>query len=114
MPKLARIRLQVAIVIRERDGVFIARCPFLNVTTHADAPARALENLRAEVEFLFATAGQDGSLLDVLEFRTTQGRATAAPVESGAVEVCTLEFDLPADIPDHLLKRVADAPELSA
>ena len=114
MPKLAKIKADVLVVIQEKDGVYFARCPFLNVSTHANTRDKAFSNLKEEIQFLFSTAMQDGSLIDLLDFRTSQRREPSSPDESIQVEVTSTDVELPPDIPGHLLQRFADAPEFSS
>lgn len=114
MPKLASIRFQVAILIQEKNGVYYARCPFLNVTTHADSPDKAFRNARQEIDFLFKTALQEGSLVDLLDYRTSLNPELASPDDFVQLEIRHADLDLPRDIPEYLLKRFADAPEIPA
>lgn len=114
MPKLAKIKANILVVIQEKDGVYYARCPFLNVASRADSPDRAFENLNEEIQFLFSSALQDGSFIELLDYRTSQRRDQSSPDDFVQLEIRSTDLELPDDIPVHLLKRFVDAPELSA
>lgn len=114
MPKLAKIKIDVLVVIQEKDGVYFARCPFLNMSTHANSRDDAFENLREEIRFLFTSAFEDGSFIDLLDFRTSQNRAISSPDDLVQLEITSTDVDLPSNIPSYLLKRFADAPEFTA
>lgn len=114
MPKLAKIKVDVLVVIQEKDGVYFARCPFLNMSTHANSRDKAFENLREEIQFLFTSAFEDGSLIDLLDFRTSRNREPSSPGDSVHLEFTSTDVDLPANIPGRLLERFADAPEFTA
>lgn len=114
MPKLANIKANLLVVLFEEDGLWIARCPYLNVLTHADSRERALGNLREEIEFLIAVTLENGTLADVLEHRISLWKTPAAPEEFLHVEMTSTDVDLSAGLPGHLLKRIADAPDFPA
>ncbi len=114
MHKLAKIKIDVLVVIQEKNGVYFARCPFLNIATHANSRDKAFENLDEEIQFLFKSALEDGSFIDLLDFRTSQNREPFSPDDLVQLEITSTDVDLPSNIPEHLLKRFADAPELTA
>ena len=114
MPKLAKIKADVLVVIQEKDGVYFARCPFLNMSTHADSRDKAFENLREEIQFLFTSALEDGSFNELLDFRTCKSGEASSPDDLVQLEITSTDVVLPAGIPEYLLKRFADAPEFTA
>lgn len=114
MAKAARIRFQVAVLIQEKGGDFFARCPFLNVTTRGDSPDSAFQNLQEEIQFLLSSAMQDDTIIQLLDHRTAGSVSHSSPDDFIQLEIRTTEFDLPRNIPPHLLKRFADAPDLPA
>ena len=94
--------------------MYFARCPFLNMSTHADSRDKAFENLREEIQFLFTSAFEDGSFIDLLDFRTSKRRESSFPDDLVQSEITSTDVVLPSGIPEHLLKRFADAPEFTA
>lgn len=114
MPKLAKIKVDVLVVIQEKDGVYLARCPFLNISTHADSRNNAFENLKEEIQFLFKSAFEDGTLIDLLDFRTSRNREHSSPDDFVQMEITSTDVDLPSNIPVNLLQRFANAPEFTA
>jgi predicted RNase H-like HicB family nuclease len=97
--------VNVEVILDERDGMFIADCPFLNIVSQGQSEEEVVSNLQEEMQFLFETCNSVDSLAALLDHRTKLRRG-----ESPEGQYITLKRRrVPAEIPVQLLKRFTDA-----
>ena len=107
MEPLVRMTLSLLVGVKQKEGAFLAICPFLNVVSRGNTREKAVQNLKEVVEFLFETCFADGSLGAVLDHRTLL-RSQLPPLED-LVSLERTYVDLPLQISPELLRRFTDA-----
>ena len=107
MNPLVKISLSLLVAIKQEDGVFLAKCPFLNIVTEGASEDNALNNLKEEINFFFASCCKNDSLVAAMDYRTAVPREPFSPDDFVKVEPTYVE--VPADIPPEVLRRIADA-----
>lgn len=101
------VSLLVATKKDEEEGVFLAKCPFLNIVTPGMSEKEALENLVAEIEFFFSTCGEDETFTAVLNERTRKSLSPSASEDFVFAEPHYVS--VPTDISPEIIKLIADA-----
>jgi predicted RNase H-like HicB family nuclease len=99
--------ISVLVAVKEKNGMFLARCPFLNIVSQGATEEKAIEQIQKEMAFLFSVCAADGTLEALLDKRTAVEREPFPPDD--LVRVSKTYVDLPPNIPPELLKRFADA-----
>ena len=101
------IAVSILVAVKEKNGIYLANCPFLNVISQGASKEAAIEQLRKEIAFLFATCVANGTLEAVLDKRTSERREPSSAEDFAIVERAYV--DLPPEIPPELLRRFHDA-----
>lgn len=92
---------------KEEEGVFLAKCPFLNIVTQGPTERKAVENLKEEINFFFSSCCENNSLAAAMDHRTAVPREPYST--DNFVKVETTYVDVPDNIPPEVLRRIADA-----
>ena len=103
------IAVSVLVAVKEKNGIFLAKCPFLNIISQGPSEEKAIEQLTKELAFLFSVSATNGTLAALLDKRTAVRPASASPDDF--VRVSRTYVDLPPRIPAEILKRFTDAAE---
>lgn len=112
MTPLVKINISVLVGSFAEDGGYRVLCPFLNVTTYGNTEAKALTNLKEEINFLFESCESVETLVAVVDARKSKCKDPL--FDKDYVHVETLYLDLPSNVPPELLQRFADAARLTA
>ena len=99
------VTVNVEVILEERDGLFLADCPFLNIVSQGDSEEEAVARFQEEVQYLFETCNSDNSLEALLDYRTSLRRGELSSGQS----VTLKRRNVSAKIPAALLKRFSDA-----
>lgn len=99
-----RVTVSVKVAVKEEAGVFLAKCPFLNILSQGASEQEAVSNLLEELAFLFESCASPADLEAVLDRRTSARREPF--LRDGVVRIERLDV---ARIPLEVLKRFADA-----
>jgi hypothetical protein len=108
MQRPVGIAVRVQIAVKKKGKLYLAKCPFLNMMSQGTTRAKAIEQLRKEMEFLFSVCAANGSLEALLDKRTAVRRPLSSPDDFVLVSKAAY-VDLPAEISPEILKRFADA-----
>lgn len=78
MKSVLTVTVNVEVIVAERDGVFVADCPFLNIVSQGGSEDEAVARFREEMQFLFETCSDAKSLDALLDHRTSLRRGEAS------------------------------------
>jgi predicted RNase H-like HicB family nuclease len=106
MRPLVKIAINILIEVKEENGEFCVKCPYLNVVTSGKSEAQAIEHLKEEIEFLFFSCESVKELVAVVDERSSKCKEPLARKDFVRIE--TTYVDLPSNVPLELLKRFAD------
>ncbi len=65
------------VLIWEEDGIYVSKCPEIEVASAGDSPQEALENLREAIELWLENARELGLLEDYSPIFTTKQKFTS-------------------------------------
>ena len=107
MDPLIKITVKLLVATKEENGVFLAKCPFLNIVSQGDTGEIALTNLKEEINFFFLSCCEEGTLAETIDERTKKKREPFSTKDFVHVEQHYVS--IPPDIPVEILKLMADA-----
>jgi len=77
---MAKVRLTA--IIWEEEGIFVSRCPELEISSCGDTPQDALDNIREAIELYFENARALDMLQDMEPILTSRHKFTIKQAES--------------------------------
>lgn len=69
-------KTRLTAIIWEEDGVFVSKCPEIEVSSAGDTPEEAISNLIEAIELWFSNARQLGIIDDYLPVITASEKST--------------------------------------
>jgi hypothetical protein len=101
---LVQVTVDVRVAVKRYDGMFLAKCPLLNVLSQGASEQDAISNLMEELGFLFQCCSSPDALTALLDNRIS---ATREPFSRE--DVVRVEHLNVANVPPEVLNRFADA-----
>ncbi len=70
-------QVQLTVVVWNEDGVFVSKCPEIEVSSVGDSKEKAVENLKEAIELWLENARTLGIIDDYLPIMTADGKSTS-------------------------------------